>query len=113
MSFYNGAVLGPAQQQPTGTIGEVRNWDYRFVDCDTSSMSIETLFPDRPCGSLTIHKDCPVYFCFSTLIHQIMCAVFWRKKIGRGILDIFPVIRTHDPFGSVMILRFKMTRSAI
>lgn len=33
MSFYNGAVLASLTTSLPEAVGEVRNWDYRFVGC--------------------------------------------------------------------------------
>ena len=44
MSYYNGAMLAALTTSLPETIGEVRNWDYRFCWLRDASMSIETMF---------------------------------------------------------------------
>ena len=44
MSYYNGAVLAALTTRLPESVGEVRNWDYRFCWLRDASMSIETLF---------------------------------------------------------------------
>ena len=44
MSYYNGAVLVVLTTSLPESVGEVRNWDYRFCWLRDASMSIQTLF---------------------------------------------------------------------
>ena len=44
LSYYNGAMLAALTTSLPETVGEVRNWDYRFCWLRDASMSIETMF---------------------------------------------------------------------
>ena len=63
MSFYNGAVLAAITTSLPETIGEVRNWDYRFCWLRDASMSIETLFKiGHADAAPQIHEIHTIYF---------------------------------------------------
>ena len=99
------------------TIGEVRNWDYRFCWLRDASMSIETLFQ---IGHVEAARRF-MRFVQSTFVsqhdtYQIMYGIREKEKLTEVILGhLSGYKKLHDPFGSVMMLTtsFKMTRSAI
>ncbi|WP_297908058.1 glycoside hydrolase family 15 protein [uncultured Parabacteroides sp.] len=98
MSFYNGAVLAAITTSLPETIGEVRNWDYRFCWLRDASMSIETLFKIG-------HVDAArrfMRFVQSTFVsqhdtYQIMYGIRGERKLTEVILDHLSGYKNSQP----------------
>ena len=88
MSYYNGAVLAAITTSLPETIGEVRNWDYRFCWLRDASMSIETLFKIGHTGAAGRFMK----FIQSTFIakhesYQIMYGIRGERELTETILE--------------------------
>lgn len=88
MSYYNGAVLAAITTSLPETIGEVRNWDYRFCWLRDASMSIETLFKIGHTGAAARFMR----FIQSTFVakhesYQIMYGIRGERQLTETILD--------------------------
>ncbi len=88
MSFYyHGAVLAAITTSLPETIGEVRNWDYRFCSLRRRLHAIETLFQiGHVEAARQFMRFGPVYFCFSTRNYQIMYGIRGERKLTEVIL---------------------------
>lgn len=88
MSYYNGAVLAALTTSLPETIGDVRNWDYRFCWLRDASMSIETLFQIGHAGSA--HRF--MKFIQSTFVarhesYQIMYGIRGERLLTETVLE--------------------------
>lgn len=88
MSYYNGAVLAALTTSLPESIGEVRNWDYRFCWLRDASMSIETLFRiGHPGAARKFMKFIQSTFVSSHESYQIMYGIRGEQKLTETILD--------------------------
>ena len=88
MSYYNGAVLAALTTSLPETVGDVRNWDYRFCWLRDASMSIETLFQIGHAGAARRFMK----FIQSTFVakhesFQIMYGIRGERQLKEIILD--------------------------
>lgn len=88
MSYYNGAVLAAITTSLPESIGDVRNWDYRFCWLRDASMSIETLFRiGHPGAARRFMKFIQSTFVSSHESYQIMYGIRGERKLTETILD--------------------------
>ncbi len=88
MSYYNGAVLAALTTNLPESVGEVRNWDYRFCWLRDASMSIETLFQIGHIGAARRFMK----FIQSTFVskhesYQIMYGIRGERQLTEIILE--------------------------
>ena len=87
MSYRNGAMLAALTTSLPETVGEVRNWDYRFCWLRDASMSIETLFKvghaDAACRFMQFIQRTFV----AQHDYQIMYGIRGERKLTETILD--------------------------
>lgn len=88
MSYYNGAVLAALTTSLPESVGEVRNWDYRFCWLRDASMSIETLFQIGHSGAAKRFMK----FIQSTFVarhesYQIMYGIHGERQLTETILE--------------------------
>lgn len=87
MTYRNGAVLAALTTSLPETIGEVRNWDYRFCWLRDASMSIETLFkvghPNAARQFMRFVQNCFL----STHDYQIMYGIHGERALTESTLD--------------------------
>lgn len=87
MSYYNGAVLAAITTSLPESIGDVRNWDYRFCWLRDASMSIETLFRiGHPGSARRFMKFIQSTFVSSHESYQIMYGIRGERKLTETIL---------------------------
>lgn len=88
MSYYNGAVLAALTTSLPESIGDVRNWDYRFCWLRDASMSIETLFRiGHPGAARRFMKFIQSTFTSSHDSYQIMYGIRGERMLTETILD--------------------------
>ena len=90
MSYYNGAVLAALTTSLPETVGDVRNWDYRFCWLRDASMSIETLFQIGHAGAARRFMK----FIQSTFVakhesFQIMYGIRGERQLKEIILEAY------------------------
>ena len=87
MTYHNGAVLAALTTSLPETVGEVRNWDYRFCWLRDASMSIETLFkvghPDAARKFMRFVQNSFV----SKHDYQIMYGIHGERQLTELTLD--------------------------
>lgn len=88
MSYYNGAVLAALTTSLPETVGEVRNWDYRFCWLRDASMSIETLFQTgHPGAARRFMKFIQSTFVSQHKSYQIMYGIRGERQLTEVILE--------------------------
>lgn len=88
MSYYNGAVLAALTTSLPETVGEVRNWDYRFCWLRDASMSIETLFQIGHTGAAQkFMKFIQSTFVSQHKSYQIMYGIRGERQLTEVILE--------------------------
>ena len=88
MSYYNGAVLAALTTSLPESVGNVRNWDYRFCWLRDASMSIETLFKIRhPEAAKRFMKFIQSTFVSTHESYQIMYGIRGERQLTEIILD--------------------------
>lgn len=88
MSYYNGAVLAALTTSLPETVGEVRNWDYRFCWLRDASMSIETLFQIGHTGAARrFMKFIQSTFVSQHKSYQIMYGIRGERQLTEVILE--------------------------
>lgn len=88
MSYYNGAVLAALTTSLPESVGDVRNWDYRFCWLRDASMSIETLFRiGHPGAARRFMKFIQSTFTSSHESFQIMYGIRGERKLTETILE--------------------------
>lgn len=87
MSYRNGAVLAALTTSLPETIGDIRNWDYRFCWLRDASMSIETLFRVGHDGAARRFMK----FIQSTFVskhdYQIMYGIHGERQLTEVVLE--------------------------
>ena len=126
MSYYKGAVLAALTTSLPETVGDVRNWDYRFCWLRDASMSIETMFRVGHAGAARrFMKFIQSTFVANRRSYQIMYGIRGERKLTEVILehlsgykDSRPVRigndayhqRQNDSFGYLMDLIYQYYR---
>lgn len=126
LSFYSGAVLAAVTTSLPESVGEVRNWDYRFCWLRDASMSIETLLHGGHPGAAKAFMT----FIQNALIQeqddfQIMYGIRGERILTEHVLEHLAgykdsrpvrigneayVQRQNDSFGYLMDLIFQYYR---
>lgn len=87
MSYYNGAVLAAITTSLPESVGDVRNWDYRFCWLRDASMSIETLSRiGHPGAARRFMKFIQSTFVSNDDSFQIMYGIRGERKLTETIL---------------------------
>lgn len=97
MSYYNGAVLAALTTSLPESVGDVRNWDYRFCWLRDASMSIETMFQIGHAGGAKRFMK----FIQSTFVskheYQIMYGIHGEHKLTEIILEHLSGYKNSQP----------------
>ncbi len=86
LSYYNGAMLAALTTSLPETVGEVRNWDYRFCWLRDASMSIETMFRVGHTGAARRFMKFIQSSFMSRHDYQIMYGIRGERKLTEVIL---------------------------
>lgn len=87
LSYYNGAMLAALTTSLPETVGEVRNWDYRFCWLRDASMSIETMFRVGHTGATRRFMKFIQSSFMSRHDYQIMYGIRGERKLTEVILE--------------------------
>lgn len=87
LSYYNGAMLAALTTSLPETVGEVRNWDYRFCWLRDASMSIETMFRVGHTGAARRFMKFIQSSFMSRHDYQIMYGIRGKRKLTEVILE--------------------------
>ena len=87
LSYYNGAMLAALTTSLPETVGEVRNWDYRFCWLRDASMSIETMFRVGHTGAARRFMKFIQSSFMSRHDYQIMYGTRGERKLTEVILE--------------------------
>ena len=87
LSYYNGAMLAALTTSLPETVGEVRNWDYRFCWLRDASMSIETMFRVGHTGAARRFMKFIQSSFMSRHDYQIMYGIRGERKLTDVILE--------------------------
>ena len=87
LSYYNGAMLAALTTSLPETVGEVRNWDYRFCWLRDASMSIETMFRVGHTGAARRFMKFIQSSFMSRHDYQIMYGIRGERKLTEVILE--------------------------
>lgn len=87
LSYYNGAMLAALTTSLPETVGEVRNWDYRFCWLRDASMSIETMFRVGHTGAARRFMKFIQSSFMSRHDYQIMYGIRGERKPTEVILE--------------------------
>lgn len=87
LSYYNGAMLAALTTSLPETVGEVRNWDYRFCWLRDASMSIETMFRVGHIGAARRFMKFIQSSFMSRHDYQIMYGIRGERKLTEVILE--------------------------
>lgn len=87
LSYYNGAMLAALTTSLPETVGEMRNWDYRFCWLRDASMSIETMFRVGHTGAARRFMKFIQSSFMSRHDYQIMYGIRGERKLTEVILE--------------------------
>ena len=87
LSYYNGAMLAALTTSLPETVGEVRNWDYRFCWLRDASMSIETMFRVGHTGAARRFMKFIQSSFMSRHDYQIMYGIRGERNLTEVILE--------------------------
>ena len=87
LSYYNGAMLAALTTSLPETVGEVRNWDYRFCWLRDASMDIETMFRVGHTGAARRFMKFIQSSFMSRHDYQIMYGIRGERKLTEVILE--------------------------
>ena len=87
LSYYNGAMLAALTTSLPETVGEERNWDYRFCWLRDASMSIETMFRVGHTGAARRFMKFIQSSFMSRHDYQIMYGIRGERKLTEVILE--------------------------
>ena len=97
LSYYNGAMLAALTTSLPETVGEVRNWDYRFCWLRDASMSIETMFRVGHTGAARRFMKFIQSSFMSRHDYQIMYGIRGERKLTEVILEHLDGYRGSKP----------------